>query len=78
MAQNSELSQIVTVNDNENRWFALAKTHWLEPAKAQRAKPDFIKREIWDPLSDDGFHFRSLLMLENLNLLERFVYPLDS
>lgn len=71
MAQNSKSGQIATGNENDNRWVALARTHWLNASKVRRAKPDFIKSDIWDPLSDEGFHFRSLLMLENLSLLER-------
>ena len=59
-----------------SQWVTLAKTHWLgETANVQRVKLDTIKKELWDPLQADGFKLRSLLTLENLNVLEKCVHP---
>jgi intron-binding protein aquarius len=50
----------------------LAKTHWLDAANVRKVKHDVIKKDIWDPLEAESFSFRSLLILENLNILEKF------
>ncbi|PWY64762.1 DEAD helicase superfamily protein [Aspergillus heteromorphus CBS 117.55] len=66
-----------TVEDfrEDSAWVRLAKTHWLEGSKARKVKQDVIKKDIWDPLEAEGFSFRSLLTLENLNILEKFLWP---
>ncbi|KAL1953544.1 hypothetical protein VTO42DRAFT_2621 [Malbranchea cinnamomea] len=67
-----------TVNDlqeGNNRWVELAQAHWLKPTPSPKANPDVIKREIWDALEAEGFPLRSLLILENLHLLEKFLWP---
>lgn len=61
--------------DGEDAFAQLAKKHWLKitkkPSKV-KVKPDVLKNEIWDVLEKDGFPFRSLLVLENLQILERY------
>lgn len=57
---------------DDNYWAQLAKKHWPKAVKSKKAKPDLIKKEIWDVLEQEAFHFRSLLMLENLQLLEKY------
>ncbi|KAK2863709.1 hypothetical protein FQN49_004072 [Arthroderma sp. PD_2] len=66
-----------TVNDfqDENPWVSLAKAHWLKPSKVRKARPEVIKNEIWDPLQSEGFPLHSLLILENLHILEKFLWP---
>ncbi|KAB8258874.1 P-loop containing nucleoside triphosphate hydrolase protein [Aspergillus pseudonomiae] len=66
-----------TVEDfrEDSAWVQLAKTHWLETSKVRKVKQDVIKKDIWDPLEADNFSFRSLLTLENLNILEKFLWP---
>lgn len=49
----------------------LAKTHWLTQSKVRRPKQDAIKKDFWDPLEAEGFPLRTLLILENLHILER-------
>lgn len=63
------------VNDLEgdNEWTQLARKHWSSPVKSRRVKNEVVKNEIWDVLENGGFPFRSLLILENLQLLEKFV-----
>lgn len=57
---------------DDNYWAQLAKKHWPKAVKAKKAKPELIKKEIWDVLEQEAFHFPSLLMLENLQLLEKY------
>ena len=58
--------------ESDNHWIQLAKKHWPNAVKSRKTKADVIKKEIWDVLEQDGFNFRSLLMLENLQLLEKY------
>ena len=56
-------------------WAELAGEHWAKTSKASKAKkikPEVIKKKIWDVLEQENFHFRSLLMLESLQLLEKY------
>lgn len=59
----------------DSPWVQLAKSHWLEGSKTRKVKQDVIKKEIWDPLEAEKFAFRSLLTLENLNILEKYARP---
>lgn len=60
-------------NESLDRWTLLAAKHWLKSIHVKKVNPDLIKNDIWDPLVLDGFDFRSLLALETLQLLERYV-----
>lgn len=53
-------------------WVKLAKSHWLEKPKVRKVKQDVIKKDFWDPLETERFSLRSLLILENLNILEKY------
>ncbi|OJD28490.1 hypothetical protein ACJ73_00089 [Blastomyces percursus] len=66
-----------TVNDlqEDNRWGTLARAHWLKLSKAPKAKPEVIKNDLWDGLVSEKFAVRSLLILENLHVLEKFLWP---
>lgn len=60
--------------EGENAFEELAKKHWLKSTKKQtkvKVKPDVLKSEIWDILEKEDFEFRSLLALENLQILEK-------
>ncbi|KAL9593532.1 MAG: hypothetical protein Q9219_007511 [cf. Caloplaca sp. 3 TL-2023] len=57
--------------EGENVWTQLARKHWGNAVKSRKPRNDVIKKEIWDVLENEGFQFRSLLILENLQLLER-------
>lgn len=59
--------------EGENEWTQLARKHWGSTVKSRKVKSEVVKNEIWDVLDNEGFPFRSLLILENLQLLERFV-----
>ena len=59
----------------ESAFAQLAKTHWLKASKKPtnvKVKPDLLKSEIWDVLEKEDFAFKSLLTLENLQILERY------
>ena len=72
MAQSLESRPTVEDFRDDNPWVKLAKKYWLERAKSRKVKQDAIKKDIWNPLEAEGFSARSLLILENLNILERY------
>ncbi|CAG8287914.1 unnamed protein product [Penicillium olsonii] len=74
MAQSLESRPTVVDFRDDSPWVQLAKSHWLD-AKVRKAKPDVIKKQLWDPLEAEAFSSRSLLILENLNILEKFLWP---
>lgn len=55
-----------------DHWTQVANQHWLKGSKSQKIKKDVIKGEIWDVLEKENFHYRSLLELENLQILESY------
>lgn len=55
----------------ENQWTHLARKHWTKPTKTRKVKADVIQQEIWNVLEREGFEFRSLQILEGLQLLEK-------
>lgn len=61
--------------DGQSSFEEIARLHWLKASKKKAAKvkvkPDVLKHEIWDVLEKDDFSFKSLLALENLQILER-------
>lgn len=71
MAQSLESRPTVVDFRQDSPWVKLAKAHWLD-VKVRKVKPDVIKKELWDPLEAEGFSSRSLLILENLNVLEKY------
>ena len=58
--------------ENDNRWTQLAQKHWAKPLKSGKVKTEVIKNEIWDVLEAEDFLFRSLLLLESSQLLEKY------
>jgi intron-binding protein aquarius len=69
-----------TVSDleGESSFAILAKNHWLKSSKKMakvKVRPDVLKTEIWDVLEKEDFAFKSLLVLENLQILERYLWP---
>lgn len=59
--------------EDKSHWTQLAEKHWLKPAQTRKVKPDVIKRDIWDFLEEEGFDLRSLLQIESLQLLEKYM-----
>jgi intron-binding protein aquarius len=62
-----------TVRDlqDDNHWVGLAKTHWLKEKQGRKLNQETIKKDIWEPLESEGFTLHSLLVLENLHILEK-------
>lgn len=71
MAQSLESRPTVVDFREDSPWVKLAKAQWLD-VKVRKVKPDVIKKQLWDPLEAEGFSSRSLLILENLNVLEKY------
>lgn len=73
-AMEQRLDSRPTVEDfrEGSSWVKLAKSHWLEKPKVRKVKQDVIKKDFWDPLETERFSLRSLLILENLNILEKY------
>ncbi|KAH8821620.1 DEAD helicases superfamily protein-like protein [Xylogone sp. PMI_703] len=69
-----------TIEDlqGENAFAQLAKKHWHKSSKKStkvKVRPDILKNDIWDVLEKDNFPFKSLLILENLQILESYLWP---
>ncbi|KAI2792170.1 RNA helicase aquarius [Penicillium oxalicum] len=75
MAQSLESRPTVVDFREDNAWVKLAQEYWSDAKKVRKVKPDVIKQQLWDPLEAEGFATRSLLILENLNVLEKFLWP---
>ena len=56
---------------NEDHWTSLARQHWSKLVGLRKVKSEVVKNEIWDRLEHENFEFRSLVILENLQLLEK-------
>ena len=62
--------------EDEAHWRDLAQKHWSNPStKHRKVRSEVVKNDIWDVLEEDGFEFRTLLTLENLQLLEKYLWP---
>ncbi len=59
----------------ENHFAQVARKNWLTAKKAPRVRPEVLKKELWDELENVDFAYSSLLILENLQLLERYLWP---
>lgn len=62
------------VEEEEHQFVQLARKNWLKPGKKPakpKVKNDVLKQGIWDVLEQDGFQYKSLLLLESLQTLER-------
>ena len=75
--QQPEIQDLAVVEElgEDSHWTQLAKKHWSKPAESKKVKPEVIKNEIWGALEKEQFLFRSLLLLENLQLLEKYGPP---
>jgi intron-binding protein aquarius len=59
----------------ENHFAQVARKHWLTAKKTPKVRPEVVKKELWDELEKVDFAYSSLLVLENLQLLERYLWP---
>ena len=70
------IMQRPTVADitGDNQYAQLARQTWLT-SKPSKVLPDVIQNELWQPLQDEDFSYASLLLLEQLQCLERYLWP---
>lgn len=62
--------------EGENLFAQVAKKLWLGKKTTKvKVKPDVLKKEIWDVLEKEDFTFKSLLVLENLQILPSYLWP---
>jgi intron-binding protein aquarius len=59
----------------ENHFAQVARKNWLAAKKTPKVRPEVVKQELWDELENADFAYSSLLVLENLQLLERYLWP---
>ena len=57
--------------EGQKDWPSLAEKYWSKPVKTKMVKNEVIKSELWDVLEQENFEYRSLLVLESLQLLEK-------
>ncbi|KAH7400689.1 hypothetical protein DE146DRAFT_735740 [Phaeosphaeria sp. MPI-PUGE-AT-0046c] len=75
--ESSNLHARPTVADlhGENHFAQVARKNWLAAKKTPKVRPEVVKKELWDELENVDFAYSSLLILENLQLLERYLWP---
>ena len=70
--ETSELPSRPTIAElhGQNEYAQIAKKHWMGSANPPKVKQTVVK-ELWENLEKEGFPFGALLILENLQVLER-------
>ncbi|KAE8832277.1 hypothetical protein PTNB85_06669 [Pyrenophora teres f. teres] len=74
-AANAHQRPTVADLHGENHFAQVARKNWLAAKKTPKVRPDVVKKELWDELEKVDFAYSSLLILENLQLLERYLWP---
>jgi intron-binding protein aquarius len=66
-----------TITDlhGSNHFAQVARDHWLGSTKTPKVRPEVVKKELWDELEAVDFAYSSLLVLENLQVLELYLWP---
>ncbi|KAL1311234.1 hypothetical protein AAFC00_001424 [Neodothiora populina] len=66
-----------TVDDltGDTHFAQLARKHWLGKSKQPKVQPAVVEKEIWEHVEGEGFAYGSLLLLEQLQLLEKYLWP---
>ncbi|PNS17155.1 hypothetical protein CAC42_7209 [Sphaceloma murrayae] len=66
-----------TIQDltGDNHFAQLARKYWLGKSKVKKVQSNVVKSELWDALEKDGFPASALLLLEQLQLLDRYLWP---
>ncbi|TKX26436.1 pre-mRNA-splicing factor-like protein 1 [Elsinoe australis] len=66
-----------TIQDltGDNHFAQLARKYWLGKTRVKKVQPNVVKSDLWDVLERDGFPSGSLLLLEQLQLLDRYLWP---
>ena len=58
----------------ENHFAQIARKNWLTK-RVFKVRAEVVKQELWDELEAVDFAYSSLLVLENLQLLEKYLWP---
>ncbi|KAF1986979.1 putative DEAD helicases superfamily protein [Aulographum hederae CBS 113979] len=58
-----------------NKYKIIANKNWVNITKAPKVKNQVIKEELWDSLEKDGFPYSALQQLENLQIVEKYLWP---
>ena len=58
----------------DNRLVTVAKANWLSKA-AQKVLPQVLENDIWTYLEKEDFPYFSLVLLEQLQAVERYLWP---
>lgn len=66
-----------TIDDltGDNQFAQLARKHWLGKTKQPKVQQNVVKEDIWDAVEKEAFAYGSLLLLEQLQLLEKYLWP---
>ncbi|KAL9092612.1 MAG: hypothetical protein Q9165_004416 [Trypethelium subeluteriae] len=59
----------------DNHYAHIARKTWLDKKKPPKVQQKIVKEELWDHLEQDGFAFGNLLLLEQLQVLEGYLWP---
>lgn len=62
----------------DNHYVEIANKHWMNAPSASKLQPKALKTEIWDALDKENFNYGSLLILENLQIVEKYVESRES
>jgi intron-binding protein aquarius len=65
------------IEEEEHQFVQLARKHWLKQGKKAatvKVKNDVLKQGIWEALERESFPYKSLLLLESLQTLERYAF----
>ena len=57
-------------NVDEDDWVGTAQELWSKGKTPQKITSELIEKRLWEPLQSKGFEFRTLALLENLQLLD--------
>lgn len=66
-----------TIDDltGDHQFAKLARKHWLGKSKQPKVQQKVVKEDIWDVVEQEAFAYGSLLLLEQLQLLEKYLWP---
>lgn len=65
---------VADLTSDENPYAQTARRNWLA-AKSPKVLPNVVKDELYDKLEASGFPYNQLLLLEQLQCLERYLWP---
>lgn len=66
-----------TIDDltGDSHFAQLARKHWLGKTKKVKVLAETLEKDIWDPIQKSGYALYDLLLLEQLQCFERYLWP---